>query len=338
MFNSFFYKIKIFRKKKVSFLTLLNNHDHFPYPFKGSMYRYSNNSIPLDVAKSVEITSDYKEEMKLKRQLLTDHPERCFQSLPFTLQAQWEIVDLVIGHLVKYYPEKFTISKTNSLWTFQNHLLNETHQFIFGDESTLPLEPLDFIGRQVQEDLILMSERDGNLYLDAGQLCFPANWSLAFDLGMSFKEIHHPIPGFKEEKLDERILNFLLRLEAGNPWGRKNWSLMAGNRLDTSLETFDVWGKERKLVTPENAGDLVHLRVEVQTLFRLSRSNGILFTIHTYLLPLGELAKKREWLEQFYQILQELPPYIVEYKGLSLFKDAVINYLQVQLDKKDGVS
>lgn len=316
-------------------MTFIENLDKFPYPFSGNMYRYSNNSIPLEVPRSVEITSNYMEEIKLKRQLLSKHPERCFQSLPFTLQSQWEILELVINHLINYYPDKFTLTKTNSLWIFQNHLLSETHQFIFGDESTLPQEPLDFIGRHVQEDLILMSERDGNLYLDAGQLCFPANWSLAFDLGMSFKEIHQPIPGFKEERLDNRILNFLLRLEAGNPWGRKNWSLMAGDRLDTSLETFDEWGKGRKQVTPENAGDFVHLRVEVQTLFRLSRSNGILFTIHTHLLPLGKLVERREWLEQFFQILQELPPHIVDYKGLSLFKGAVIDYLQVQLDKED---
>lgn len=316
-------------------MTYINNLDDFPYPFKGNIYRYSNNSIPLDVPKTAEITPNYIEEIKLKRQLLSDHPERCFQSLPFTLKAQWEILELILDHLVKYYPDNFTLTKTNSLWTFQNQLLNETHQFIFGDESSLPQQPLDFIGRQVQEDLILMSERDGNLYLDAGQLCFPANWSLAFDLGMSFKEIHHPIPGFKEENLDERILNFLLRLEAGNPWGRKNWSLMAGNRLDTSLETFDKWGKGRKQVTPENAGDFVHLRVEVQTLFRLPRRNGILFTIHTHLLPLGKLAAKQEWLEQFYHILQELPPHIIDYKGLSLFKGAVMDYLKAQIEKED---
>ncbi|CAG9609968.1 heme-dependent oxidative N-demethylase family protein [Pseudoneobacillus rhizosphaerae] len=317
-------------------MTYIDNLEQFPYPFKGNMYRYSNNSIPLDVPKSVDITSNYEEEIKLKRQLLRDHPKRCFQSLSHTLKAQWEILALVMNHLVNYYPDKFSLTKTNTLWTFRNLILNETQQFIYGDESTLLQQPLDFIGRHVQEDLILMSERDGNLYLDAGQLCFPANWSLAFDLGMSFREIHYPIPGFKEEKLDDRILNFLLRLEAGNPWGRNNWSLMAGNRLDTSLETFDDWGKGRKQVTAENAGDLVHLRVEVQTLFRLSRSNGILFTIHTHLLPLRKLAEKRAWLEQFYHILQELPPYIVDYKGLSLFKDVVIDYLKVQLEKEDA--
>jgi dimethylamine monooxygenase subunit A len=305
--------------------------DTFPFPFKENFYRYSNNSIPLEVARCIEVTENYQSEITLKRNLLKQYPERCFQSLSHSEKAQWEVLEVVTGHLTTHYPEQFSLQKIGVNWIFQNKILGETYSFIFGDSSSLQEEPLNFIGRHVQEDLILMGERDQNLYLDAGQLCFPANWSLAFDIGMSFKEIHHPIPGFKEEGLDERILKFLLRLEAGNPWGRKNWSLMAGNLLDTSLETFDKWGQARKLVTSQNAGEVVHLRVEVQTLFRLPRTNGILFTIHTHLLPLEKLATKRKWLEQFYEILIDLPAHIVDYKGLSLFRGAVVKYMEKQL-------
>ncbi|WP_409304245.1 heme-dependent oxidative N-demethylase family protein [Peribacillus sp. SCS-155] len=307
----------------------------FPYPFKEDVYRYSNNSIPLETSNSIEITQGYKADIQLKRRLLTHSRERCYQSLPHTLAGQWEIVELVIEHLTVHYPEYFTVNKNGSSWTFANRILGEEQSFIFGDESTLPCEPLEFIGKHVQEDVIYMKQRDGDLFLDAGQLCFPANWSLAFDLGMSFKEIHSPIPGFKEEGLDDRILRFLLKLESGSPWWRKNWSLMAGNRMDTSLETFDVWGQERKKVTKENAGKLVHLRVEVQKLFRLPRTMGILFTIHTHLLPLEELCSKPEWLFQFYEILRGLPPHITEYKGLSLFKDQVIEYLQDRIGERN---
>jgi dimethylamine monooxygenase subunit A len=307
----------------------------FPYPFKVDVYRYSNNSIPLKHPNSIEITSSYLEEMKLKRELITQYPERCYQSLPHTLKGQWEIVELVINHLLNVYPDWFELEKNKEKWVFHNKLLGEEQTFIFGDESTIPCEPLDFIGRHVQEDLIYMKQRDGDLYLDAGQLCFPANWSLAFDLGMSFSEIHKPIPGFKEEGLDVRILQFLLNLEAGKPWWRKNWSLMAGTRLDTSLETFDVWGKARREVTKENAGSLVHLRVEVQKLFRLPRTEGILFTIHTHLLSLENFASNVEWTRQFYNILEELPPHIVDYKGLSLFKEQVVEYLKDRMESNE---
>ncbi|NMH72082.1 DUF3445 domain-containing protein [Bacillus sp. RO2] len=306
----------------------------FPYPFKGDSYRYSNNSTLLTPPSSIEITGGYLKDIHLKRSLLSEHHSRCFQTFPHTNKAQWEVLELVMKDLVSYYPENFSLKKERQKHIFINHLTQEKYEFNLGDNSTLSDEPLDFIGRHVQEDLILMMQRDGDLYLDAGQLCFPANWSLAFNHGMSFKNIHFPIPGFKEEGLDERILQFLLRLEAGNPWGRKNWSLMAGNRMDTSLETFDVWGKDRKNVTVENAGEFVHLRVEVQKLFRLPRSNGILFTIHTHLLPLEKLIEIPEWRRQFYQILVELPSHIAEYKGISLYKDKVLAYIE---KKGEGV-
>lgn len=308
--------------------------DSFPYPFKGDVYRYSNNSVPLEEAGCVEVTASYREEVKLKRKLLTEHPERCFQSRPHTLKAQWEIVEMVITHLTTYYPQQFSLERNEGEWTFYNHILEEHTTFTFWDKATLSLEPLDFIGRHVQEDLIFMMQRDGDLYMDAGQLCFPANWSLAFNIGMSFKEIHGPIPGFKEEGLDQRILMFLMRMEAGDPWVRRNWSLMGGNRLDTSLETFDEWGKGRRKVSKENVGEFVHFRVEVQKLFRLSGCNGLLFTIHTHLLPLEEFAKNHEWTNEFYHILQELPDYIADYKGITLFKEDVIGYLN---EKKVGM-
>ena len=219
-------------------------------------------------------------------------------------------------------------------WTFLNHVLNEETTFTFGKDSTLSTEPLDFIGRQVQEDLIFMMQRDGDLFLDAGQLCFPENWSLAFNTGMSFKEIHGPIPGFKGEGLDQRILTFLMRMEAGDPWVRRNWSMMAGNRLDTSLEMFDEWGKGRRNVTRENVGEFVHMRVEVQKLFRLPGSNGLLFTIHTHLLSLEEFAKNHDWTDQLYQILHELPDHIADYKGITFFKEEVIEYLNEKRVRK----
>lgn len=307
----------------------------FPYPFGDSdIYRYSNNSTPLNPPNPIELTDDYSNEITLKRELLSDHPERCYHSLPHTLDAQWEVVDLIIHNLVTYYPDKFTLLKSDNQWVFSNVQTQENIAFTLGDKSTLEVEPLDFIGRHVQEDLILMMQRDGNLFLDAGQLCFPANWSLYFDLGMSFKDIHSPIPGFRKDFLDDRILQFLMRIEAGVPWGRKNWSLMAGNRLDTSLETFSEWGQARKQVTKENAGELVHLRVEVQKLFRLPKSNGILFTIHSHMLPLEKFIQQTEWLKQFFGILHELPDFIAEYKGISLYRKQVLDFLEEEMKKR----
>ena len=313
----------------------MTSHFSFPYPFSDSnVYKYSNNASLLHPQNAIELTDQYLDEVSLKRELLTTHPQRCYYSSPHTMAAQWEIVDLIINNLVTYYPDKFELEKKDGQWIFSNVLTEETAAFKFGDRTTLETEPLDFIGRHVQEDIILMMQRDSDLFLDAGQLCFPANWSLYFNSSMNFKEIHSPIPGFQSDFLDNRILQFLMRMEAGSPWGRKNWSLMAGSRLDTSLETFSEWGQARKQVTKENAGQLVHFRVEVQKLFRLPKSNGILFTIHSHMLSLEKFIQHTPWLEQFYAILRELPKAIYDYKGISLYREQVLDYLEEELKKR----
>ncbi|WP_417898536.1 DUF3445 domain-containing protein [Bacillus haimaensis] len=308
-------------------MEVYNNRENFPYPFKGKSFRYTNNSILLDPPSSIDCTDHYEREVQIKRKLLEEHPERCYQSLPTTMEAQWEAFALVADNLATYFPEKFSLLKKGKEWCFSNKVLNEQHSFIFGDASSLPVEPLDFIGRHVQEDLILMIQKDRELFLDAGQLCFPANWSLAFNLGMSFKELHHPIPGFKDNDLVDRIQAFILKIEDGAPWVRTNWQMMAGNRLDTPLETFHDWGQARRQVTKDNVGELVHLRVEVQKLFRLPRTHSILFSIHTHLLSLEAFSGNVEWAKQFSSILAELPSYIYEYKGIALYREAVIDYL-----------
>jgi hypothetical protein len=235
--------------------------------------------------------------------------------------------------MISVHPNYFSLSKNGNHWTFQNHLLGEEQSFIFGDSSTLPNEPLDFIGRHVQEDLIYLGQRDGELYMDAGQLVFPANWSIAFDLGMKFLEIHSPVPkAFTGTGLAEKVRSFILRMEAGKPWTRFNWTITVEPILETAPETFDEWGIKKDKVTVDNAGELVYLRVEDQRLFRLPRTNGILFGIHTHLISLEEMCKNQQWKKQFYNVLTDLPDDLAEYKGFISYKEILVKYLEQQLE------
>ncbi|MGZ4123733.1 MAG: heme-dependent oxidative N-demethylase subunit alpha family protein, partial [Tumebacillaceae bacterium] len=139
---------------------MTQNAQRFPFPFESEHFSYSNNLKPLTPPLCIQITNEYVEEMTLKRTLLEQHHNRSYHSLPGTLEAQWEVVELLAHQLAAYYPERFSLEKDGETWTFTNHDFAETTTFRFRDASSLPCEPLDFIGRQVQEDLILMSERD----------------------------------------------------------------------------------------------------------------------------------------------------------------------------------
>jgi hypothetical protein len=116
-------------------------------------------------------------------------------------------------------------------------------------------------------------------------------------------------------------------LSAGAPVRRLNWSITVNSRLDTSLETFPIWGPEKKTVTVCNVGSTICLRVELQSLTRLPRSNAILFGIRAYLIPLEELVRVKKWAIRLHRVLQALPPEIAAYKGMTLYLQTITNYL-----------
>jgi hypothetical protein len=64
-----------------------------------------------------------------------------------------------------------------------------------------------------------------------------------------------------------------------------------GPMMDWKENLFDSAGwPDRMTVTPQNVGDKVHLRVELQGLWRMPRSNAILFSIRCCLIKMRELT------------------------------------------------
>jgi len=69
------------------------------------------------------------------------------------------------------------------------------------------------------------------------------------------------------------------------------------------------------------------LRVELQTLHRLPRSNAIMFGIRGYLIRLEELAQVRKWAIRMHRVLRDLHPEIAEYKGMTRYRQFIVDYL-----------
>jgi hypothetical protein len=178
----------------------------------------------------------------------------------------------------------------------------------------------------VQGDFSLQDQRDNNLYMDGGMVTSQADWSLNFDVGMSFHEWHGPVPLAHESGVFDRALQYLLRLQYGKPVRRLNWTMTANPRLDTSPENYPLWGPEKAAITPENVGHRMCLRVELQSLYRLPRSNAILFSIRGYLIRLEELAKVKKWAVRMHRVIRDLHPQIAEYKGLPRYRQYVVDY------------
>jgi hypothetical protein len=80
-------------------------------------------------------------------------------------------------------------------------------------------------------------------------------------------------------------------------------------------------------VTADNVGQKVHLRVELQALFRLPRSNAMAFSIRGYLASIDDLKTYPRWAKRLRRVLTNLHPDLSEYKGLDNYRQLVIDYL-----------
>ena len=305
----------------------------FPLPFPEDNYMYSVNIEPhtpgpcgsvLEFA--FDVDEHYVAECRERALVLAAEPLR-YQALPHMMSAQWDCLELIMESLARDYPEHFSLTKRGNRWRWINRPLNIDQSFVFGDTASLPREPLDFITRQTQGDFVVMDQREGDLWTEAGMVTTQADWSLDFDIGMTFKEWHGPVPLAHELGVFDRALKYLLNLRLGQPVRRLNWTMTVHPRLDTSPENYPMWGPDRATVTAQNAGDLVHLRVELQGLWRLPRSNGILFGIRCYLISVRELATIPKWGRRVHRALKALHPALVDYKGLSRYRDAVVAWL-----------
>jgi hypothetical protein len=263
----------------------------------------------------------------LDKQITLDHDRGRYAVLPHMMDAQWDFVELTMDALSNDYPEHFSLKKDGLNWTWENKLLNIKQSFVFGDASTMPMDPFEFMSRQVQGDFVLLDQRDETLYADGGFVTSQADWSLAFNVGMSWREWHAPVPRATELGVMDRALKYLLNLQLGSPVRRLNWTMTVNPRLDTSPENYPLWGTDRNTVNPENVADKVHLRVELQSLFRLPRSNGIVFSIRCYLISLRELSSYPRWAKRLHRVQKTMHPDLVEYKGMTKFHPMMVEWL-----------
>ena len=276
----------------------------------------------------IEIDRDYHIELALKHELLTRNHQRFFQALPDTQAHQWEVLEIILPRIVSSYPEHFELAISDRNWTWQNHLLGETTHFIFGDPNSLPLAPLDWLGRQIQEDLLIMSgTKEDGMPLVAGHLCFPNAWCLDDKITQPFLTIHHPVPIFSSA-IGQPAHLLLERLKAERPVWRVNWSLVTTERLSLTPDIIQQGRLQHNTITPANIGNNCFVRIEKQTLVRLPRTNAILFTVHTHREAIASVIETPGYAQLIAHTIRTAPDALLDYKGITAFKDVLLDYLK----------
>jgi dimethylamine monooxygenase subunit A len=296
-------------------------------PFLDGQWRLAMNLKPLQLADWIEIDAEFERELELKSQLLEQRHADVFVSLPSSLPAQREVLDLLVNHLCEYFPERYR-QHNDQLQNLSSEQVWEIVQPNHRSPMQSGPEPLELASRLVQEDLCLMEQVEAGsinapYMLTAASVCFPSRWELQPKLGKPLTQIHQPVPAY-DQKLANPVDQFFARLKSNHPVYRLNWSIV--DSPDLFLESrFDT--QPNPAITAANAGETLWLRVERQTLRRLPQTKAILFTIRTYINPLATCCDPAT-ATQLNHAIQQIPTAMQAYKSLAPIREALLSYLE----------
>lgn len=315
----------------------------FPFSIPEGPFVYRSNVEPALVAEHTaagswgetlfDVNPLWDAEVALRRQVLAADPRRAFAS-PHMHLAQWDTLVLMMEHLNAVDPCTFRYARDGAQISWTNGRTGDTLECTFGDDSTLPAagtgrrSALHYIGTQAPEDIVLLDQREGQLWFDAGLVTFASAWSIAFTAGMSFTDIHGPVPRIKEEGVVGRAEQFLMRLTPEKPYRRTNFAFSLGRDLDISMEVSDRWlpAKEAAVDAPDLM-ERLHGRVEVQHFFRLPHSGAVIMTVRTHLERLADLVTVPEWKARLREYFTTMPADIRLDKGITRYEDRLLEFL-----------
>jgi hypothetical protein len=186
------------------------------------------------------------------------------------------------------------------------------------------LPPLLAAAWLVPDDLCLMEKRDGAWRLTALSLSAGTFFTADEVAGKSLAELHQPIDGFGDRFL-ARVTRIFEGLRPDLILERRNWTVVNSTELHTPRS-----GPIRARIgeiDPAEAGEALQVRVERQTLRRLPRTGGALFTIRVWLVPLSGVAENPARLAAFAQAWRAATPGFRAYKRFDLYDGLVAAFL-----------
>ena len=286
-------------------------------PFDKGRFRLSMGIISLNLDEWLEPDEYYYRELLEKEALLANQNNEVFQSKKGSQLAQQEVLDLIIDYMNTFHSELVRIDGDK---IFIDGIKRNFSRKEFAEM------PLNLAGRLVQEDLCLMAPGDTGYTLEAASLCFPSRWRLIDKIGKRMVDIHSPVPDY-ENKLARPVDRYFDKLDINKPVWRVNWSLTDDPDLYQPIRKTST--DYARSINSKNAGDLIFLRCERQTLRRLPNTGWILFSIKTYVDKVSALACQPEALVDLAHSVKNMSADMQQYKNIAPYRKQLLEYLDV---------
>lgn len=294
-------------------------------PFRTARAAFEIGLKPMPFETWLETGPDHPVFMTAKRARLQGLPPLFYGTLPSSRAAQAELLDLAAAHLVKDHGGDFAIEQG---W-LHDHIDNSRHKLASG-------EPLDVLGRILEEDFILIDRVEGADIIVAASNAYTTSGRIVSSVGRSMRFAHEFVPGLNDQ-LGARIDRVLGNVQANAPVVRFNWVLttIADRLFPEGAHEANVESSARAARMLEDdfrrAGDKLWIRVERQTFVRLPETRALAFGIHTYSHALSSLADDVESLGALHRLVGEYSEDRLRYSAMLAIKAPIMRWLEYSL-------
>ncbi len=226
-------------------------------------------TLPLDMADWLQVDEAYAGQMALRDALIAGREAEVHAVLPVAEEAAREVYEMVLPRLAGL---GFRVAEGRALRP---------------DGVTVVLDaarPLRTLGRLLQEDICLMQpDGAGEHMLTGAILCFPAGWRLDEKLGRPMGRIHGPVKKYTED-VARRVQRLMDAIRPETPMWRANAHL---SRAPLFNPLSEAHAKDMSEVV------MPWVRSERQCLIRLPRTGAVVFSIHSFVVPLERLTPEQ---------------------------------------------
>jgi alpha-1,2-mannosyltransferase len=253
---------------------------------------------------------------------------------PRVYDGTLELLEELTAYLTERYPSMFARTPVglDNLLTNESFDTRPAHLTVNGTKES----PMQLCARLIQDDLAIMFEKaDGQYYLLAGAILLAGFWRLEDKFGMVLSDIHTSgdVPGFKA-KLEKGMMSFFRRVKPESPVLRNNYFIQVDDDLawSSSIGSEDSDGIGWFTAAKNKAIEHHWFRSERQSLRRLPRSGGVVFTIRTYFHPVTEICREPYVPGRLASAVRSWGEDVARYKGRERYGDVLLEYL----DRKHG--
>jgi hypothetical protein len=266
-------------------------HDEILPQVVGDAFRHRVGVKPLEVAKWFVTDADWEPTLAMKRELIADRRHEVVSFRDDCHDVAQEAAELVLT-----WADKST-SRTG-------------------------VDALVDAALAVPDDLtVLRSVASGDaeqLPFVAGVVCSPSRWRLADKIGHDMLAVHKPVALYAEH-IGAAVDTTLTRLSPDKPVWRSNWT------LEDHPALFQPFSPGRQLV--DHPSEL-WIRIERETLRRLPRTKGVLFTIRGFQEPLATYVQRGpEAISALRELVARLPDAVARYKSVYDYRAATLTWL-----------